>query len=221
VTVVDTGKQAVAAAVEQPFDAVLMDVQMPEMDGFEATAAIRQAERTTGRHVSIIAMTAHAMKGDRERCLEAGMDGYVSKPLQADALYAAVERRYEPTQPESESLRPPPTPDQPPPLDLAALREHFGDDALLKDVAAVFVESCPGWQVDIRTAVDARDAARLRTAAHTIKGAVSHFGAQQAYDAAHELEQMGKSGQLDHASAACDTLNHQLDRLRAALQAML
>jgi CheY-like chemotaxis protein len=91
VTVVSTGKEALAALAEQRFDAVLMDVQMPEMDGFEATAAIRARERETGGHVPIIAMTAHAMKGDRELCLAAGMDGYISKPLQASELFEAIE----------------------------------------------------------------------------------------------------------------------------------
>src|SRR6202011_264927 len=76
----------------QPFDLVLMDVQMPEMDGFEATARIRPREQGTGRHIPIVAMTAHAMKGDRERCLEAGMDGYVSKPIQARELLRAIEQ---------------------------------------------------------------------------------------------------------------------------------
>src|SRR5207253_2280879 len=83
VAVAGNGKEALAALEHGPFDLVLMDVQMPEMGGFEATGRIRAAERDTGRHVPIIALTAHAMKGDRERCLAAGMDGYVSKPLQA------------------------------------------------------------------------------------------------------------------------------------------
>src|SRR5262249_24412805 len=88
--VVTTGKAALAALERQPFDRLLMDVQMPEMVGFEATAEIRILERGTGRHLPIIAMTAHAMKGDRERCLESGMDGYVSKPIQARELLQAV-----------------------------------------------------------------------------------------------------------------------------------
>jgi CheY-like chemotaxis protein len=91
VTVVDNGLAAVAAAATGDYDLVLMDVQMPGMDGFEATAAIRVAERTIGRHLPIIAMTAHALRGDAERCLERGMDGYLSKPLSADRLYAAVD----------------------------------------------------------------------------------------------------------------------------------
>jgi CheY-like chemotaxis protein len=90
VVVVGNGKEALAALEEQSFDLVLMDVQMPEMGGFEATAAIREQERGTGRHQPILAMTAHAMKGDRERCLEAGMDGYVSKPIQPKELLQAI-----------------------------------------------------------------------------------------------------------------------------------
>jgi len=86
-----TGKEALAAWTREPFDLILMDVQMPEMDGFEATAAIRAAERLKGGHMPIIAMTANAMVGDRQRCLDAGMDGYISKPIQAQTLYEAID----------------------------------------------------------------------------------------------------------------------------------
>ena len=86
------GKEALAALARQPFDMVLMDVQMPEMDGFEAAERIRRDEAGTGRHVPILAMTAYAMKGDRERCLEAGMDGYVTKPIQPQELFEAIDR---------------------------------------------------------------------------------------------------------------------------------
>ena len=91
VVVVNNGREAVEMLERESFDLVLMDVQMPEMDGFEATAAIRQKEQTTGHHLHIVAMTAHAMKGDRERCLKAGMDAYLSKPIQSKALYETVE----------------------------------------------------------------------------------------------------------------------------------
>jgi CheY-like chemotaxis protein len=91
VTVVANGLEAVVAAAREPFDLVLMDVQMPEMDGFEATAAIRQAEAATGRHLAIFAMTAHAMKGDAERCRAAGMDGYLPKPIRPADLYALID----------------------------------------------------------------------------------------------------------------------------------
>jgi two-component system sensor histidine kinase/response regulator len=88
--VVKTGKEALAAWKRESFDVILMDVQMPEMDGFEATSAIREAERITGGHTRIIAMTAHAMTGDRQRCLTAGMDGYISKPIQVQTLFEAI-----------------------------------------------------------------------------------------------------------------------------------
>jgi len=91
VAVASNGREALKVLEKQRFDLVLMDVSMPEMDGLEATRAIRTAERTTGAHLPILAMTAHAMKGDRERCLDAGMDGYVSKPVQAQELFEAAE----------------------------------------------------------------------------------------------------------------------------------
>ncbi len=90
VAVANNGEEALAAIAREPFDLVLMDVQMPVMDGFEATALIRQQEKGTGRHLPIVAMTAHAMKGDRERCLEAGMDGYVAKPVQREELFDSI-----------------------------------------------------------------------------------------------------------------------------------
>jgi PAS domain S-box-containing protein len=219
VTVVNSGREAVAATMEQSFDAVLMDVQMPEMDGFEATAAIREQEKSSGGHLTIIAMTAHAMKGDRERCLECGMDGYVSKPLQPDALYAAVEGQQAET---AAPAAPVAISAEPLTLDAQALREHFGDDAaLLKEVASVFLEACPGWQADLRAAAEAQNAARLQMTAHTLKGAVGHFGDPQAYDAAFQLELMGKGGNLQDAAAACAILDRALERLQPALRTII
>jgi CheY-like chemotaxis protein len=90
VVVANNGKEAIAALSREPFDLILMDVQMPEMDGFEATAAIRQQERQTGQHIPIIAMTAHAMQGDHERCLAAGMDGYITKPVRPQILLEEI-----------------------------------------------------------------------------------------------------------------------------------
>jgi two-component system, sensor histidine kinase and response regulator len=92
VTIAGNGREALRALEQQDFDLVLMDIQMPELNGFEATAAIREKEQATGRRQVIVAMTAHALKGDRERCLEAGMDGYVSKPIQPRELFEEMER---------------------------------------------------------------------------------------------------------------------------------
>ncbi len=176
--------QASASSAEPPFDVVLMDVQMPEMDGLEATATIRRAEEQTGGHVPIIAMTAHAMKGDRDRFLAAGMDGYVAKPVRPHELYAAVEGG---------------GPNDEDGLDLpfewdAALESVGGDEAMLRELAQLFFVECPKLMQQIREHIASEDGPELRRAAHTLKGSAHVFGAEEAAGAAHRLEEIGREG---------------------------
>jgi PAS domain S-box-containing protein len=229
VTVAGNGREALTALYPAdslanedrglPFDVVLMDVQMPEMDGLRATAAIRQRERVGGEHLPIIAMTAYALKGDRERCLEAGMDGYVSKPIRRaellEALQAVVPARAEPAAP------PPAEAAAPKPLDVtAALEELLGDQKLLTELAGLFLAECPRWVAEIHAAVACGDARRLQLAAHSLKGAVTSFVARDASEAALRLEKMGRSGDLSAAAGAVAALVQEVERLRPALTAL-
>ena len=204
------------------FDAVLMDVQMPEMDGFEATAVIREREKATGTHVPIIAMTAHAMKGDREHCLEAGMDGYVSKPLKPEEFFAALEGSV----PAGDAPAPdtPTTPSSAPAVDGGKLLDRVGGDTeLLGELIGLFFEECPNLLGAIRSAVAAKDGERLRSAAHILKGSVGNFDAVAAYDAARRLEEVGRGQnwadaelRLAALEAAIGDLTRALTELRPA-----
>jgi CheY-like chemotaxis protein len=194
VTVANNGREAVDAVQRERFDLILMDVQMPEMGGFEATAAIRARERETGGHVRIVAMTAHAMNGDRERCVAAGMDGYVSKPLDPRMLFAVVEDE-PPAVPAAAST--PSTFDR-----TAALERLDGDEALLSDVIGIFLEDCPARLKAIKAAVDAREPEAIRVEAHGLKGAASNLSATSLFDAAEVLERVGAESRLDAAEAA-------------------
>jgi CheY-like chemotaxis protein/HPt (histidine-containing phosphotransfer) domain-containing protein len=212
--VVGDGREAIAALERQAFDLVLMDVEMPEVSGFEATGIIRAHEQKTGRHVPILAMTAHALKGDRERCLAAGMDGYVPKPIQAEELRRAIEELV----PSGTDLG---AQTNGAVLDAAgALEGVAGDRKLLTELVRVFAAQCPRWLAEIRAAVAENDAGRLHRAAHTLKGAVGNFRAQAAYDEAQRLETMGRDGNLTAAAAACATLEREMDRLLPALEAL-
>jgi CheY-like chemotaxis protein/HPt (histidine-containing phosphotransfer) domain-containing protein len=214
VVVAANGQEAVALLEQQSFDAVLMDVQMPAMDGLEATALIRQRERATGRHVPIIALTAHALKEDRQRCLEAGMDGYVSKPIDREQLWQALT-----------DLLPVPSAAEPggaaadtEVLDRrGALARVDGDVNFLREMAGMFLEDCPKLMAEIRGALAAGDAPKLQRAAHRLKGEVGQFQAAAAFAAARQLEELGRAGQLREAAEAQAALEAQLHRLQPAL----
>jgi two-component system sensor histidine kinase/response regulator len=215
VAVAFNGKEAVAAVARDEFDAVLMDVQMPEMDGLEAAAAIRRAEKATGRHIPIIAMTAHAMKGDRERCLEAGMDDYISKPIQSEVLYevlervAAAHRSTGATETDCEQW-----------VDLtAALRRVRGRKEALEKLVRLFLKESVELQSAIRQALADADAPRLEKAAHTLRGSLECFGARPAAEAALQLELKGRQRDLTAASESSVALETEIERVRTVLAA--
>jgi signal transduction histidine kinase/CheY-like chemotaxis protein len=207
VTVVGDGQAAVAAIADGTFDVVLMDVQMPVMDGFEATAEIRAREKTSGGHLRIIAMTAHAMAGDRDRCLRAGMDGYVSKPLDPRLLCAVVEQEEV-----APSLLPPAFERH------AALERLGGDSQLLSEVIQLFLVDCPLRLAAIKAAVEARNAEALCREAHGLKGAAGNLSAVSLFETAEILEELGREHRFDAAEAAwrklSDEATHVLDALR-------
>jgi PAS domain S-box-containing protein len=216
VVVANNGREAIDLLKRQPFDVILMDVQMPEMDGYEATTLIRREEQRTGAHIPILAMTAYAMKGDRERCLAVGMDGYVSKPVRAKELFESIEG-IQATPGQASSL---------PPghyraegiLDEAEALHRLGEDRqLLRELAEVFLGECPSLLDTIRNAIANGDAVRLRIAAHSLKGAIDNFVAQAAYQSALRLEMIGRDGNLAEAEQACTKLLTEIDRLLPAL----
>jgi CheY-like chemotaxis protein len=239
VSVAGNGHEALAALEQQSFDAVLMDVQMPEMDGLEATTAIRAQERNTGRHVPIVAMTARAMKGDREDCLAAGMDSYVSKPLQAAELFDTLEQLAGGQGAAVVAETPSPPPGVPSPAELPAaspvwpspassppdfdkaeaLQQAAGDEELFRELRAAFLEEYPALLSQIQAAIVQGDARRLERAAHTLKGAAGAVAGAAVAGAAQRLEALGRRGDLAGAATIGTELEAALRRLSAALLA--
>lgn len=213
VRVVEDGRAAVDAVAREHFDVVLMDVQMPGMGGLEATELIRRREQETGSHIPIIAMTAHAMRGDRERCIESGMDDYVSKPISAEELaekLSAIHSRRE---------RPSSAACEPPELDFSAVLERLGGDQdLMNDIMDAFLSEGPALWQTVRSALDAEDAAALARAAHAFKGAVGYLSEELA-DLALEIEQVSRAGELTRASTLVTRGERSLDELLARLSA--
>jgi PAS domain S-box-containing protein len=229
VTVAGNGKEALAALAKDSFDVVLMDMQMPEMDGFEATAHIRAAEQGTGRHIPVIALTAHAMKGDRERCLEAGMDGYVTKPVQAKELYQAL-AELAPSRPAGEQA-PPSSPAAPELacaeepaaiVDRQALLERVGGrEVHLRKIVALFLTESTKLMAELAGALARGEAAALKKPAHSLKGAAGLFGVPQVVEQAQRLESLGQAAQLEGAAEAYAELDKELGRLKQALAVMI
>ncbi len=216
VVVAGTGREALAALERGAFDLVLMDVAMPEMDGLEATRLLRDGERGTERHVPVIALTAHAMKGDREACFAAGMDGYVCKPFQIDDLRNAIRtaNRKAPTRPALPR-------DAIPVFDQAGLLSRLeGNRVLLRNLVELFRVEGPRQLANVRLALDLEDAVGVQRAAHTLKGAVALLGGPKAADAAGHLETMGKRGDLEDAERAFTRLEVAVHDLGSALSSL-
>jgi two-component system, sensor histidine kinase and response regulator len=210
VIVAENGKEAVDLLAQHEVDLVLMDVQMPVMGGFEATRAIREAERTTGRHVPIIAMTAHAMKGDRERCLDVGMDDYISKPIDSAKLLALVDDAGGP----AAAPAPVATRSAGDACDVHAFIERVGgDEELAREMAMLFIPDAVRLLEAIREAVEAGDAERLRQEAHALKGAAGNFSAARVVASSQALELMGKSGDVSKSGAVFVALQADAARL--------
>ncbi len=220
VTVVNNGSEAVAAVDRQRFDVVLMDLQMPVMDGLQATAAIRASETGNSRHVPIIALTAHARKEDEECCLAAGMDGYISKPIREDQLYQAIEKcvskwSIDPFNKKPCTERAGPTPS----ADLAAALDRVdGDRGFLGQMVAMFLEEAPALLEKIRHSVARRAGEALVAPAHTLKNWTGNFMAAAAIDALDRLEAAGRAGDWHAAAAAYAELEREFERLTRALE---
>ncbi len=244
VDAVETGRQAIGRIESESYSAVLMDVQMPEMDGFEAARLIREREIQSGAHIPIIAMTAHAMQGDRERCLAAGMDDYLSKPLEPKALFSALDRwttipkrpradlmsddenglfgeSVEPTSSASRGTgRPAPVspaeshPEVPPADFESALDRFSGDRDFMMQMFLEFMDGLPDRLREIRAALDGNDPSRLGRLAHNLKGMALNFDARPLANAALEIEQLINCGESNGARLYVDRLDAEAGRLR-------
>ena len=246
VAIANNGLEAVERLNQERFDLVLMDVQMPEMDGLEATRVIRTIENETNTHTPIIAMTAHVMKGDRERCLNAGMDGYLSKPIRAETLYGMIEslvadgdemadeavvRTTGPGIHLTESGN-----DFEQEQDVVvfdpkeqhveelfnwdtALEQLNGNEKVLKDIAEMFMEQYPNLVQAIRGSIENEDMPELRRSAHTLKGSAATFSAEPVVKAAYRLETMGREMDITDVDSALKDLDRALAELAPALLA--
>lgn len=210
VDVVGDGAQAVDKVLHGRYDLVLMDMQMPVMSGLDATRAIRLQEKGGVRHQPIVAMTANAMLGDKERCLEAGMDGYISKPIMVDQMMAELDRVLAEQAHEADSL---------PDLDLPeALERCGGDKPLFLELVKVFLADCPRRLTELEAALQQGDAKRLIAAAHHISGSTGSLSAKAVHHVCQQLVEAGKAGQFEHAALLVDTLHQRLEPLKRALQ---
>jgi CheY-like chemotaxis protein len=194
---------------------------MPGIDGFEATRRIRASEEGSGRRVPIIALTAHALEGDRDRCLAAGMDAYLSKPLRPDEFIRLIDglgAAAGPATAETEPGRPGPGDDV---LDQETLLERVeGNRALLNDLVAAFRQTVPGYLAAIDRAIERGESESIGRSAHTLKGSVGTLAAPAALAAAERMEAAGCAGDIAGARALRAGLIREIDRLQAALDAL-
>ena len=222
--VANNGREAIDLLEQERFDLVLMDIQMPEMDGILATKSIREREKSTHRHIPIIAMTAHAMKGDRTRCLAAGMDGYVTKPINLEEVAVAirtalhdtpegdddtgVDKRNGKTLERSEVL-----------WDMSRTLEQLGgDETLLQEVMEIFLDQAPKHLEALRLAVAQGQAETVETTAHTLKGELGYLGIPEISQRASEIEEIGRSKDVSRAAGLLPQFEADITGLFSAIR---
>jgi CheY-like chemotaxis protein len=211
---VENGRQVLEALSHHAFDLILMDVQMPEMDGFEATQQIREQEKPTGNHMPIIAMTAYAVKGDRERCLAAGMDEYVSKPISSAKLFEAINGLFP-----GDSKKTTDSDIDAQSVDRQSLLKAFDHDwGLFQELVDIFTADTPQMMSNLRQAAQAQDAENLSRTAHSLKGMLRNFKAESAADTALELEQLGKANRLQGVAPLIEKLETQIATVGRSLK---
>jgi two-component system, sensor histidine kinase and response regulator len=220
VTVAANGRKALEAVAKKMFDVILMDIQMPEMDGWEATSQIREDEKKTGKHIPIVAMTAHAMKGDEERCRAAGMDHYLTKPLRTKDLFALLEKITN-RKPTTVQVGPSVGKTVSDAIDLASALERLdGDRALFDELTHLFEQECPKVIEAMRHAIATRDARSLEQQAHALKGSSANLGALAVSHAAAEIERIARSDAVETASDQFRVLQDEIERLFSGLEVL-
>ncbi len=224
VTVVDDGQHAVVAMERESFDLVLMDIQMPNLDGHEATRIIRSVERRTGKHTPIIAMTAGAMKGDCEKCIESGMDGYVTKPINPDHLLETIANCVGADREQGDDTKFAASKEicanheKSGLLDVdAALKLCGGDQDQLRVLAQSLLDESSKLMIDMERAIEAREAKIVQRSAHTLKSSAGVFGAKNVFEASLSIEMIAKEGRLDRVKAPLTELKYEVARLATAL----
>jgi two-component system sensor histidine kinase/response regulator len=224
VDTVSNGLEVLEALKRTKYAAVLMDCQMPEMDGFEATQAIRESERVNGQHIPIIALTANAMQGDRERCLAAGMDGYVSKPIRGKELFDTIDK-LTPSGARGSAKRPEED-EKPGGLSKGALDQDTalarlgGDLNLFRKLARLFRNDAPGLISEIREAVSRGDSRTVEQASHKLKGSAGYLCAESVRRVALTLETFGRNRDLSNAEAVCRELEDAMRVLNSHLETL-
>ncbi|MFP5227303.1 MAG: response regulator [Acidobacteriota bacterium] len=218
VAVVANGREALAALDSQSFDLVLMDMQMPEIDGFEATVLLREREKGTENHQAVVAMTALAMAGDRERCMEAGMDGYLSKPIRPQELDAVLDTFSSRLEDCTARKEVPGAGAENSSVDSAQLLERLDEDRdLLRELVDLFKSDCPANLLVAQLAIEERDGKALERVGHTLKGALSNLSATRAVALATELQDLGSANGFEQARTTLDRLTLETQNVALAL----
>jgi CheY-like chemotaxis protein/HPt (histidine-containing phosphotransfer) domain-containing protein len=216
--VVTNGAEVLEAFARRPYDVVLMDVEMPVMDGLEASRRINR-EWPAERRPRIIAMTANAMQGDRETCLAAGMDDYLSKPIRREELAAALARS-EPHAISADDSPPAEEAGDTDPVNLAQLEAAVDDPAFVRELISTFLNDAPGLVGALRSSLEQRNLEELRRAAHTLKSNGKTFGATTLAVLSEELERSAQTGALAGAAELVSRTEREYARVEGALEAL-